>query len=56
MDKVVAVVATLAVLVLVGRGLAARRWPAVIAATLAVILMVVMAERLGYWPQGWRVR
>lgn len=56
MDKIVAVVATLAVLVLVGRGLPARRWPVVIAATLAVILLVVLAERFGSWPRDWRVR
>ena len=47
MDRIVAAVA---------RGLSTRRWPVVIAATLAVILLVVGAERLGYWPGQWRVR
>ena len=56
MDKVIAVIATLAVLVLVGRGIAARSWPAIMAATLAMILLVVVAERMGYWPRGWQVR
>ena len=56
MDKIVAAVAMLAVLVLVGRRLSTRRWPVVIAATLAVILLVVVAERVGYWPRDWRVR
>lgn len=45
-----------ATLVLVSRGLPRRRWPAVIAATLAVVLVVVLAERSGWWPAAWRVR
>ena len=56
MDKIVGIVATLAVLFLVARGLPGRRWPVVIAATLAVVLAVVAAEQYGMWPAGWRVR
>lgn len=56
MDKLVAVLGTLLLLVLMGRGIPGRRWPVVIASTLAVILLVVLAERSGYWPAGWRVR
>ena len=56
MEKLVAVVALLAVLFLVARGLPGSRWPVVIAGTLAVILLVVLAERSGYWPSGWTLR
>lgn len=56
MDKIMAVVAMLAVLFLVGRGLPGRRWPVIIAATLAVVLLVVFAEQQGWWPREWRTR
>lgn len=56
MDKIVAVVALLAVLILVARGLPGRMWPVIIAGTLAVILLVVLAEQGGWWPRDWRVR
>ena len=56
MDKVLGVVALLAVLFLVARGLPARGWPVVIAATLALVLLVVLAEQGGYWPASWKVR
>ena len=56
MEKAIGVVAILAVLVLVSRGLPGRRWPVIIAATLAVILLVVLVERAGYWPGEFRVR
>lgn len=56
MTWVASAVALLAVLFLVGRGLPARRWPAIIAGTLAVIVLVVLAERNGLWPASWRVR
>lgn len=56
MDKIAAVVALLAVLFLVSRGLPGRRWPVILAATLAVVICVVLAERQGLWPAGWKVR
>ena len=56
MSTVMAVVAVLACLFLVSRGLPASRWPTVLAATLAVILAVVLAEQNGYWPSSWKVR
>ena len=56
MSYVGPIVALLAVLFLVGRGMPARRWSAIIAVTLAVVVLVVLAERNGLWPQGWRVR
>ena len=56
MDKVVIIVSMLACLFLVSRGMPGRSWPVVIAATLAVVLLVVFAERNGYWPSGWKVR
>lgn len=56
MSVIVGVVAMLLVLFLVGRRLPARRWPVVLAATLAVILLIVLAEQSGLWPAGWRVR
>jgi hypothetical protein len=54
METVVAVVALLAVLVLVGRGTSLHSWPLIIAATLAVVVAVVLLERAGYWPAAWR--
>ena len=56
MDKIVAVVAMLGALFIVSRGLPGRSWPMIIAATLAVILLVVLAERSGWWPSSWRTR
>jgi hypothetical protein len=50
----VAVVALLAVLFLVGRGTPLRSWPLILAATLAVVVAVVLLERSGYWPASWR--
>lgn len=54
-DRILPIVALLALLFLMGRGLPARRWPLVIAATLAVIVLVVLAERSGVWPRTWSV-
>ena len=54
METVIAVVALLAVLVLVGRGTSLHSWPLIIAATLAVVVAVVLLERGGYWPAAWR--
>lgn len=56
MELIVSLVAVLAVLVLVSRGLPRSRWPLVIAGTLGVILIVVLAERGGIWPESWRVK
>lgn len=56
MGALISAVALLGVLLLVGRRLPAARWPLVIAATLAVILLVVGVERAGLWPATWRVR
>jgi hypothetical protein len=55
-ERLVSLVAILLVLFLVGRGLPGRRWPIVIAATLAVVVLVVLTERSGLWPSGWSVR
>ncbi len=56
MSYVLPVVALLAVLFLIGRRMPAGRWPAIIAATLAVIVALVLAEQAGWWPASWRVR
>ena len=56
MSYVLPVVALLVVLFFVGRGTPIGRWPVIIAATLAVILVVVLAEQAGWWPASWRVR
>lgn len=56
MDKVVLVVSMLACLLLASRTMPGRMWPVVIAATLAVVLLVVLAEQNGYWPAGWKLR
>ena len=47
MEYVVGVVALLAVLFLVGRGTPLHSWPLIIAATLAVVVAVVLLERGG---------
>jgi len=49
-------IALLAVLFLVSRGLPGRMWPVIIAATLAVIVAIVGLERSGLWPQNWHTR
>ena len=56
MSWLLPLVAMSAVLFLVGRGMPLSRWPVIIAATLAVILLVVAAEQNGYWPRSWQVR
>jgi hypothetical protein len=56
MEKVVGVVALMACLLLVGRAMPGRNWPVVLAATLGVVLLVVLAEQNGYWPQSWKTR
>ena len=53
MDKLVAIVALAAVLFLVGRGMAPRSWPVVIAATLALVVAIILIEQAGYWPRAW---
>ncbi|MDB5559580.1 MAG: hypothetical protein JWQ36_2514 [Enterovirga sp.] len=53
---IVSLAAMLAVLFLVGRGMPLSRWPVIIVATLAVIVLVVAAEQNGWWPSSWRVR
>ena len=53
METVVGIVALVAVLFLVGRGMSMRSWPFVIAATLAIVVVIVLLERGGYWPRGW---
>jgi drug/metabolite transporter (DMT)-like permease len=54
--QIVSVVAMLALLFLMGRRLPGRRWPVVIAATLAVVVLVVLAEQNGLWPRSWHVQ
>lgn len=56
MDKVLIVVSMLACLFLVSRSMPGRNWPLVIAGTLAVVLLVVLAEQNGYWPASWKLR
>jgi hypothetical protein len=54
MEIVVSVVALLAVLFLVARGTPLHSWPVILAATLVVVVAVVLLERGGYWPASWR--
>lgn len=56
MTWIVSLVALLAVLFLVGRGMPLSRWPVIIVVTLAVIVLVVAAEQNGWWPRSWQVR
>jgi uncharacterized membrane protein len=55
-DRLVALVAMLAVLFLIGRRMPARRWPIILAVTLAVIVLLVLLEQNGLWPRGWTTR
>lgn len=52
---IVSIVSMLACLFLVSRTMPGRNWPMIIAATLAVILIVVFLEQNGYWPSSWKV-
>jgi len=53
---VVSIVAMLGSLFLVSRGMPGRSWPVVIAATLAVVFLVVFLEQNGYWPASFTLR
>ncbi len=41
---------------LVGRGVPWNAKLLTLAVTLAVIVLIVLAERNGYWPEGWQRR
>lgn len=56
MEWIAPLVALLAVLFLVGRGMPARVILIAAAVSLAVVVLVHVVERSGLWPQGWRVR
>ena len=47
-------VSLLGVLVLVARGTPGRRLLVIVAVTLAVVVLVLFAERSGLWPEGMR--
>lgn len=52
----VGIVALLALLFLMTRGVPSRNILLTIAATLALVLAVVLIERAGFWPASWRTR
>jgi hypothetical protein len=56
MEKVVAVVALIGVLVIVARGHPQQRILLAAAVALALVLVIVGIERNGWWPQGWQTR
>lgn len=56
MEKLVGIVALVAILFLVGRGLPARFRLVAIAGGLAFALLILAIEQAGWWPQGWRTR
>ena len=56
MEWIGAVVALLAVLFLVGRGMPGRSMLVAIVVALAAVVLILLVERAGFWPQGWRVR
>jgi peptidoglycan/LPS O-acetylase OafA/YrhL len=56
MDKIVGVVALVAILFLVGRGMPPRYRLLAVAGGLAFAVLILGAERLGLWPQSWSVR
>jgi hypothetical protein len=53
MDKVVGIVALLAIYFLVGRRLPARYHLIAIAAALALTVLVLAMESAGVWPEAW---
>lgn len=55
MEWVVALVALVAVLVLVGRGMPRRAILVATVVALAAVVLIVVVERAGLWPQNWRV-
>jgi hypothetical protein len=55
-DRLIALAAALALLFLMGRRLPGRLWPVVLAATLGLVVLVVLAEQNGLWPRGWTTR
>jgi hypothetical protein len=56
MDKLFGIVALVAILFLVGRGLPSRYRLIAVAAGLAFAVLVLAIERAGYWPAGLRTR
>jgi hypothetical protein len=56
MEWFVPLVALLAVLFLVGRRQSGQSLLVAAAVALALVLTVVLLERAGLWPQGWRTR
>jgi hypothetical protein len=56
MDKVVGIVALVALFFLVGRGLPSRYRLIAIAAGLFFAVLILAIESAGLWPQGWRTR
>ena len=56
MEWFVPLVALLAVLFLVGRRQLGQSLLVAAAVALALVLAVVLLERAGLWPQGWRTR
>jgi hypothetical protein len=53
MDKMVGIVALVAILFLVGRGVPSRYRLVAVAGGLAFAVAVLAAERAGLWPRGW---
>ena len=56
MDKIVGIVALVAILFLVGWGMPPRYRLLAIAGGLAFAVAILAIERAGFWPQGWRTR
>ena len=56
MDKVVGIVALVAVLFLVARGLPSRYRLIAVAAGLGFAVLILAIESAGLWPQSWRTR
>ena len=56
MDKVVGIVALVAVLFLVAGGLPSRYRLIAVAAGLGFAVLILAIESAGLWPQSWRTR
>ena len=56
MEWFVPLIGLLAVLFLVARGVPGQFLLVALAVALALVMAVVLLERAGLWPQGWRTR
>ena len=54
MELLIPLIAGLALIWLIGRGVPWNAKLMTILVTLAIIVLIVLIERVGYWPESWR--